>query len=241
MNLQERNVYLQSWWVASELIRRHPNLVLAETHPGDGLHDCLSVLSHEGHDQLHILLNRTGRMHIQSQLSSRFDRTQWGVRYPVEWLTELEQSDRRLIPRFLEDAAGLVPPAHTPKTTPKSLTFRLIYHLLLFALNEPAHWDVRNVQDDYNGIEAVYKNELFQQIKSAWVALHQSPPQGWTFGNPGYDFWEVKSAHTRVGLFQIDGTLHRPNAHPVNLMNIYNENKRDILPTAMEVRKLLSS
>ena len=77
-----------------------------------------------------------------------------------------------------------------------------------------------NVQDDYNGIEAVYKNELFQQIKSAWVALHQSPPPGWTFGNPRYDFWEVKSAHTRVGLLQIDGTLHRPNARPVNLMNI---------------------
>lgn len=120
MNLQQRMINLQSWWVASELIRRHPQLELIETHPGGGQYDCLSVLSADGAHKLHIDLNRRGRMHIHSGTPTWFDSARWDIRYPVEWSTELNQEDRRRIPRFLEDATGLLPPAQTPVTTPKT-------------------------------------------------------------------------------------------------------------------------
>lgn len=42
-------------------------------------------------------------------------------------------------------------------------------------------------------------------------------------------------------MVQLDGSLHLPETDPVDMMKIYNANKRDILPTAMEVRKLLIS
>jgi hypothetical protein len=32
------------WWVASELIRRHPQLELFETHPLDSFYDCLTLV-----------------------------------------------------------------------------------------------------------------------------------------------------------------------------------------------------
>lgn len=44
MNLEWRMINVQSWWVASKLVRRHPQLGLIETHPGDGMYDCLSVV-----------------------------------------------------------------------------------------------------------------------------------------------------------------------------------------------------
>ncbi|KAB1950061.1 TY-Chap2 family putative peptide chaperone [Brevibacterium linens] len=241
MNVRERMVFLQSWWVASELIRRHPELELIETHPGGGLYDCLSVLSNEGSAKLDIDLNRNGRIHIHSATPSWFDSTRWDIRHPVEWSTELEQEDRRRIPRFLEDAAGLRPPSQTPVTTSKTLTCRAIYHLLLFALNEAEYWDIRNGKLDSSGMYSDSERPYFEGIESAQIALRQSRPLGWKANVPRYDFWGVLRDGKCLGLLQIDGTLHRPNAEPVNLMKIYNANKRDILPTAMEVRKLLTS
>ena len=241
MNVQERLVYLQSWWVASELLRRHPELELIETHPGGGQYDCLSVLSIQSSEKLHIDLNRNGRMHIHSGTPSWFDSTRWDIRYPVEWSVELEQEDRRQIPRFLEEAAGLLPPAQTPATTPKTLAFRIIYHLLLFSLNEAEYWDVRNGELDSSGMDGDLERPYFDEIESARIALRQSRPLGWKASVPRYDFWGVLRDDRCLGLLQIDGTLHRPNAEPVNLMKIYNANKRDILPTAVEVRKLLTS
>ncbi len=33
-----------AWWVAAELIRRHPDrLTVIETHHGGGIYDCLSI------------------------------------------------------------------------------------------------------------------------------------------------------------------------------------------------------
>ncbi|WP_454116041.1 TY-Chap2 family putative peptide chaperone [Microbacterium aurum] len=39
-----RFVIAQSWWIASELVRRHPDLVIHESHPGGGMYDCLTGL-----------------------------------------------------------------------------------------------------------------------------------------------------------------------------------------------------
>lgn len=43
--LGHRLVGAQSWFVASELLRRHPSMTLIETHPGGGQNDCLSVVA----------------------------------------------------------------------------------------------------------------------------------------------------------------------------------------------------
>ncbi|MBE8146482.1 hypothetical protein IOD13_09295 [Brevibacterium casei] len=48
MNVDDRLIYLQSWWVASEFLRRHPEFDLFETHPGGGQYDCLTILGPAG-------------------------------------------------------------------------------------------------------------------------------------------------------------------------------------------------
>lgn len=239
MNLSERLINLQSWWVASELLRRHPELQLVETHPSGGLYDCLTIIGERGTHELHIDLNRVGRMHVHTPMASKFDRTRWGIEHPVEWSTERDQTDRRLIARFLEDAVGLAAPTQTPVTTPKSLAFRAIYQLLLFALNEEAEWDARNAQLDSADMMSDYKLPYFDNIKTAQDALHRGKSHsGQAISR--YDFWGMLRDDRCLGLFQTDGTLHLPDRDPVSLMSVYNANKRDILPTAMEVRRLLT-
>lgn len=93
MNLRERMINLQSWWIASEFLRRHPEFNLFETHPGQGQYDCLTILSLQRMDHRHIDLNRVGRMHIHSGMAPRFDESRWDIRHPVEWSTEREQTD----------------------------------------------------------------------------------------------------------------------------------------------------
>jgi len=57
----------QSWWIASELVRRHPELIVSEEHPG-GIYDLLSVTSPEQSSrgsgpspmEYRVMLNRPG-------------------------------------------------------------------------------------------------------------------------------------------------------------------------------------
>ena len=179
-------------------------------------------------------------MHVHTPMASKFDRTRWGIEHPVEWSTERDQTDRRLIARFLEDAVGLAAPTQTPVTTPKSLAFRAIYQLLLFALNEEAEWDARNAQLDSADMMSDYELPYFDNIKTAQDALHRGKSHsGQAISR--YDFWGMLRDDRCLGLFQTDGTLHLPDRDPVALMTVYETNKRDILQTAMEIRCLLSS
>ena len=57
----QRFVIAQSWWIASELVRRHPQLVVHEMHPGGGQYDVLAVFA-PPHDKARtiVMLNRAG-------------------------------------------------------------------------------------------------------------------------------------------------------------------------------------
>lgn len=237
MNLQQRMINLQSWWVASEFMRRHPELELIETHPGGDQYDCLTILVTERPEELHISLNRLGRIHAYAKEAPPFDWGRFGIQYPIEWSGESRLDDRRMLPRLLEQAVGLSSPSQTPVTTSKTLTFRVIYQLLLFAFNESQAWEVRNAAFGSRGSSSYSTSDLFADIASARSSLVHYAQEA----KQKESFWAVLCDNRCVGLLQENATLHRPNAEPVNLMKIYNANKRDILPTAMEIRKLLTS
>lgn len=238
MNFSDRLIYLQSWWVASELIRRHPEIDLRETHPGGGQYDCLTIVSPRSlPGTLHIDMNRKGRIHIHSGFSPRFVESKWDIRHPVEWSAESEQIDRRSIPRYLEAAAGLPVPTETPLTTPKTLVFRVAYQLLLFTLNEPREWEVHNALFDSDGMGTDWDPNYFADVTSARLALAQS-------SNPDQQqshFWAVVRDGRCLALLQENGTLHRPDSEPTELMSLYNKHHRDILRTAMKIRQLITA
>ena len=187
-------------------------------------------------DQGLIALNNNGRIQVRSPLSGHFDPNKWHFSFPLAWATEFEQEDRRLVPACLEEAVGLRAPAQTPITTPKTLALRIVYHLILFALNEPKNWaaqngeiNTRNGRSDFDTVRSA------QLAKDSYHSLDDS-------GNCGIeDFWILLRGNQCLGMVQLDGSLHLPETDPVDMMKIYNANKRDILPTAIEVRKLLIS
>ncbi|MFC7532489.1 hypothetical protein [Actinoplanes sp. GCM10030250] len=57
-----RFVIMQSWWLATRLVRRHPDLTVIETHPGGGQYDRLSLV--RGQENL-ININRAGSIRLR--------------------------------------------------------------------------------------------------------------------------------------------------------------------------------
>ena len=235
MNVRERMVFLQSWWVASELLRRHPDLELIEMHPGDGQYDCLTIVGPKVSDSWRIELNRHGSIHIHPETSPSLNRRVGGRDFPISWQVEQEKSDRRAVPYLLEEALGLSVPVQTPSTTHKTLTFRTIYHLLLFALNENKTWEVRN-SAPYAAPAAEAKNtRFFDEITSARASLVHYAKEA----TQKRTFWGIIRDGHSVALLQENATLHRPNKEPVDFMELFNEHRRDILSSSLAIRQLI--
>jgi hypothetical protein len=146
-----RFVIAQSWWIASELVRRHPQLRLIETHPGGGQYDCLSLLADEnGQWRQLVHLNRNGSIHASDAGIS------------CSWLDAFTAPGGHDIVRRLEEQTGIGKPASTPPTGPHVLTYRIIARVLTALVDDRRSWDARNGQIDSSGYGGGRRPELEQ-------------------------------------------------------------------------------
>src|SRR5262249_49627678 len=140
--LGERLIAAQSWYVASELVRRHPNLRITETHPGGGEYDCLSLHQPDGYGVVH--LNRAGRMHVARPRTPGFQPISWTATLSFSANGDLSHHDVHPVVETLEHAAGLSTPHSMPPLVPATLTYRVIARVLGWLINEKDTWDARS-------------------------------------------------------------------------------------------------
>lgn len=111
-----------SWAVASHICQANPELAIQHTHPGGGLYDCLTILGPE----LHIDINRTGSIHFHVTKSREQSPIPMG-----SWQLQLiHGTDPKIFARRICELAGLPFTSPRPKTTPHTLTYRVISNLL---------------------------------------------------------------------------------------------------------------
>jgi hypothetical protein len=195
--LAQRFVIAQSWWVASELIRRHPELHLIETHPGGGQYDCLSLLTGPGDNPTTLIgLNRHGRMHVLQ--ASGFE--------PIGWETLLRERDPHASIKRLETAAGLSHPSPAPPSSPAALTFRVIARVLASLVDVKQPWDARNEQLDSSGGDGGPRGYLQDFPRAAELAQVRRPDD--VCQTPGYRFWALLQAEHPVAILDTDGHVH---------------------------------
>lgn len=75
MTLIKRIVKVQSWWSAWQIVRRHPEAGLIETHPGGGPYDSLTVVRQQPEPVVIATLNRVGTVHAGYDSDTSFT---WG-------------------------------------------------------------------------------------------------------------------------------------------------------------------
>ena len=129
-NIQPNPTLVQAaaWWVASELIRRHPDeLILVETHPAD--YDCVSVYRRQPgvevtfahHEDLVLIMNLGGHLSHASYFSEEAteDRFNWAD-------VILSDRRRRYVIEQVERIERLNSPDSTPPTTRSSIGPRAV-------------------------------------------------------------------------------------------------------------------
>ena len=210
-----RFIIAQSWWIASELVRRHPKLGLAETHPCSGMYDCLSLFATDGkHRTTLIDLNRVGSTHIH--VNPDFE--------PLTWEEVHETTDPHESIRRIEAGTGLKRPSPTPPTSPAALSYRVIARVLASMVNEKDPWDVRNEQLDSSISEGKPRGYVAGFPRAAELAKVPHPGDVWA---PGYQYWALLRAEQPVAILDTSGRVFLPDKQ-YDLNQLYKQGGRSI-------------
>ncbi|MCM3849995.1 hypothetical protein ND486_27775 [Pseudonocardia sp. DR1-2] len=189
----------QSWWIASQLVRRHPRLAIIETKPDFTAQDNLalidSVVAPSSRGAV-LEIDRNGSLGRSSEpeLPSMTWREVFEAGDPFEPLTRLEAT------------AGLASPAGNPRSGRKAVAYRLIARLLSTTLNDRRPLQVRSGY-----------LQTFQLGSGCWPELRHFPDVAAALddvrtddvdGQPGYRFWMLEHDHRLVAVLDTDARLY---------------------------------
>jgi hypothetical protein len=132
----DRFIEAQSWWIASELARRHPQLVVAETaHPEVG--SSLVVYDPNYVVNIQVIFNRAAGIHIPSQPD-----------FEVTWPKVFAAVSPHDIVKEIEDALGIPVAGTAPPTTERTIVYRVIAKVLATVADDRHSWIMRGERPD---------------------------------------------------------------------------------------------
>ena len=211
-----RYIIEQSWWLASELCRRHPHLRVYEMHPADGMYDMLRIfapLTDPVRMGELVDMNRAGRIHLPDVES--FD--------PILWSAGLSAQDPHEIVKKIERGRGWELTRKSPATTPTSLVYRLISRVLTRNLNDRYHWDARSVYLDH-ALGSSRRSEFIDAFPTAegiLAELRATTPQEQDCASR---MWVITRDDDPAMLFDDRGFAHSKDGTRTELMSLYKKN-----------------
>jgi hypothetical protein len=231
----QRFVLAQSWWVGAELVRRHPELILHEMHPGGGQYDVLAAftLPHDG-ALVHIMLNRAGtiQVHISETPNSEPAITVIGT-----WGVALCAVNPHEIVKRIEDVAQLARPRKAPKSTPRALAYRFIAALLNSTVNDRHVWDARNDFIDSSGDDWGPGDTEVHGFTDGFLEVREDFPTTPKIGlwqEPNSHFWAILRDQIPVAIVSIEGRVYS-NGGRHDLAEAYAANGRRMLPLVANI------
>jgi hypothetical protein len=230
----QRFLIAQSWWVASELVRRHPELVVHEMHPGGGQYDVLAVFA-PPHDKARtiLMLNRAGTMQVHQNdgLNGVPDMMMIGT-----WSDALSARSPHAVIKQIEDVAHLDVVVKAPSSTPRALAYRFIATLLTMTVNDRHSWDARNEFIDSSGDWWPGDAELHGFVEGFPEARRDfsSTPELGLWHEPESHFWAVLRDQVPVAIVSIEGRVYRAEHH-YDLVDEYAANERRMLPLVASI------
>lgn len=198
-----------SWEAAARLTRRHPDLLVIETHQGGGTADALTLFDRDRPDWSRcISLNREGSAHISPFTDHAASTRMW----PTIWAAWIADPDHALVE--LESRAALPSPTTTPSVA--AACHRLMADILT-AAGDQSRWEWRNGMDDTSGYGGGVRDYHFSRFEGATARLGQSEPDD-LYGEPAYRFWFLLKNSEAVACIETVGTLWTlsRDAHPID-------------------------
>lgn len=231
MHFNDRTVTeAASWRLASELMRRHPtDARLFRGHPGGGQYDLLWIRGFEN-SQLDIRLNRPGTIQVWGRADNQRP-IEWG---PTEW-TDYLKSEPRAFVELLERVAGWPAPPKVPRSTPTTLTYRVLAALTSFGLKTIRPIIVEQGFIDSSGDYGSGHNHLMNRFE--FPSHLFEPRKDDLFGQPGYRFWiPTREGAPLCAIEQTSATAWFPESkQSVDLMTSYQRNHKEVVLVASEI------
>jgi len=136
-----RLINAQSWWIAAELVRRHPQLIVHESHPGRARKDVLSLLDERDPQRSHhagkVEMSRTATLLAAGPDSLGVER-----HLELTWGEALSGHPARVVEQ-IEHVVGFATDVNAP-SPPRVLVYEFFAELLLLKINSSETWDIRN-------------------------------------------------------------------------------------------------
>jgi hypothetical protein len=187
----------QAWWIASELVRRHPHLFIIETHPLDGFYDCLDIVDLNGNKhQPKVSINRLGSVHVLDD--DRFE--------PISLVDAMSFDDAHVVVKRVETATGWGQSSVSPKTTARSLAYRVISRVLASLINDRQRWDVRCAWEGDSLFHDSPTSHYLSKNPLAEFLLHTIPSLG-VPGEPLNHLWALQRNDEVVALIDTGGRV----------------------------------
>ena len=208
---------LASWILATELMRRSPNLLrIIETHPGGGQYDCLSIVRTDVDYHL-CTFNRLGSF----TAFKRFD-------FGCDCFTQIDVCDRiargestRSILDEICTILCLPAPSPLPAATPVSLTYRVIAATLRMKTFSLARWSCLNGFLDSSGFEGCgIRRDLFSPFPTLPVPLSPEKSKNSTLLRAS-DFWFLCRNDEPIICLEIAGRAYSTKGLMIELQPEY--------------------
>lgn len=212
-----RFIRAQRWWIASELVSRHPDLFVVETKAGGGIFDCFSLVRPQGDGmELFAELVSNGRIHSATNPDHE----------PVTWRQTMDAPDGLDTVRALEKATGLGEPTIVSSTAGKVLTYRVLARVLGSLVNDRHAWDARYGMEDWFD----RRSERRELDRFSSIDLDHFR-QGDPFGRMSYRLWILFRDEEPVAVLDIDGQLHQQDRPPVDLSEVHRQSGSSLTAT----------
>ncbi|WP_127817835.1 TY-Chap2 family putative peptide chaperone [Microbacterium sp. CPCC 204701] len=220
----------QSWWIASELVRRHPDLMVYEMHPGGGQYDVLCVAMPDQfspnprHQGPRVMLNRVGTIQVHTGEEAAV--------VVSDWSGALEVPNPHTVIKRLESVTGWGAPPSAPATTEKSLVYRFFASALTMLLNDRHQWDVRN--EFLDSSDYASPRGLIDKFPAA-IADSVGIPRLGIHGEPQSHYWALLRGNQTVAMVSMEGRVYFAGTTPRDLMADYDKAGRRLIPMTTEL------
>ena len=217
----DRFLTAQMWWIASELVRRHPHLRIAavEVNEGDRL-----LIVHDEQDGLSIQWDLVGGCKYLIN----------GEVHAISWIEMMAALSPHETLKRIEVATGLGVPKAVPATTPRALAYRVIASAFATAVDDRHEWyavpaPMLNGTCDYfdnfpTAIDArtAYEDAADEQLQNGREIYFFQP------------FWAVLRDLQPIAIFDVAGVAHTA-AGAMPLMPLYTEIHHNLTITTARV------
>ncbi|WP_166789189.1 hypothetical protein [Cryobacterium sp. TmT2-59] len=224
----DRFLTAQIWWIASELVRRHPHLRISGVEVDEAAR---LVIVHDEQDGMSIQWDLVGGCKFLVN----------GVVNKISWIEMLAALNPHEIVRRIEVATGLGIPKVVPVTTPRSLAYRVLASALATAINDRHEWYavpapmLHDEDPDDPGCEYFRDFPTTVRARAEYVAAtlleFEAGSRSVYFFQP---FWALLRDLEPVAIFDAAGVIHTA-AGATELMPLYERTDRKLALTTAGV------